>query len=285
MRRRFSLWQVLACVVSGLLLMVMFVSCGDDDPVSPEAEHFEAIGLAVFSSGIQVASILRGVTTDTLYAPEGGLSDHFEVQFYDEEEDLIDPPDDPDMTFGWEIDDTTVAEVFQHAGEEGDFDFHLRGLEEGLTSIEFFVLHHDHADYRSGEFPLVVEHDHQAHGEPVGIIFEDEETGNELARAYVVESANPNTGTLTVSNGTMTDHIEVVFFDENDVEFSPAAPPHSLVVTSGNEGIATITGQEAEEPWAFKLQGESVGATTITVFLYHDDHVGKTFKPVTVTVN
>jgi hypothetical protein len=271
--------------MSGLLIMVLFVSCGDDDPLAPEIEHFEAIGLAVFSSGIQVASILRGVTTDTLHAPEGGLSDHYEVQFYDEDENLIDPPDDPEWSFGWEIGDTLIAEVFQHAGEEGAFEFHLRGLEEGQTTIEFMVIHGDHADYRSGEFPLVVEHDHEAHGEPIGIIFEDEETGTELARAYVVGNANANTGTLTVANGAMTDHIEVVFFDENDVEFSPEVPEHSLGVSSANTGIVTITGQEAEEPWAFKLEGESVGSTTITVLLYHEGAVEATFKPVAVTVN
>ena len=98
-------------------------------------------------------------------------------------------------------------------------------------------------------------------------------------------SATPTTGSFTLSSDETTDHIEAVFFDEHDVEFSPPVPPHSLVVQSSDENTVTVTGQEPEEPWAFKLRGETTGSTSITVLLYHDDNVGATFKPVPVTVN
>ena len=59
-----------------------------------------------------------------------------------------------------------MLEVWQHEGEEGGFEFHLRGLKIGVTEIEFFILHNGHSDYRSGLFPVVIEPQDGAAGEP-----------------------------------------------------------------------------------------------------------------------
>ena len=72
-----------------LLLSIAFTfnSCDEDDPVSPQEEHLEAIGTAIYdATGALTLSIIRGETNDTLYIEEGILSDHFEVKFYDEDE-------------------------------------------------------------------------------------------------------------------------------------------------------------------------------------------------------
>ncbi len=139
-----------------LLMAALFIGSCSDDPLSPQTEHFEAIGMYISSSGIKVVSILRGETSDTFYVPIGLTEDHYEAQFYDEDENIIDPPVDEDSYLSWAIDDESVVEVWQHEGEEGEFEFHLRGLEEGQTMIEFFVMHVDHSDYRSGKIPVVV---------------------------------------------------------------------------------------------------------------------------------
>ena len=133
---------------------IFTISC-DDDPISPQSEHFEAIGMYISSSGMEIASILRGETDDTLYAVLGELTDHMDAQFYDEDENIVDPPDDEDSWLSWEIDDENIVEVWQHEGEEGGFEFHLRGLQEGQTNIEFMIMHVDHADFRSGKIPVV----------------------------------------------------------------------------------------------------------------------------------
>ena len=266
------------------LSLIILPACSDDDdnPLAPEEEHFEAVGIIFFSSGIQIAQILRGTATGELEAPVGGLSDHISVKFYDEDDNVIDPPENEEMSFSWEIEDETVVEVFQHEGEEGDFEFHLRGLKEGHSDIEFFVLHDDHADYRSGTIEVHVEDDSHAHGEPVGLKIVDEESGNVLA---TVNADGSVTGSLTLAAGTTTDHLEVKFFDEGGVEFQPEAPPHSLGITTANTSVVGITGQEAEEPWAFKLQGLSAGTTTITLSILHDGAVEETFAAINVTVN
>lgn len=275
----------IAVVMSAVALVLS--SCSDEDaPIAPEAEHFEAIGLVIYSSGIEVASILRGVTDDTLIAPEGALSDHYEVRFYDDDENVIDAPEQTEDTyFDWTIDDPEVAEVWQHAGEERAFEFHLRGLEVGETQIEFFVKHIDHSDYRSGKFPLRVESVAGTHGEPIGVILEDEESGSELARAHLADSGTPSQGGFTLAGGETTDHIEATFFDDQDREFSPPAPPHSLLIESSNTSVVTITGLEEDEPWAFRLQGVAAGSATVTVKLLDDGNVGKVFTSIAVTVN
>ena len=130
-------------------------ACSEDDPVTPPTDHEEAIGMVLYSSGVKVFSILRGVTTDTLRAETNVLSDHYEVRFYDEDENVFEA-DAEHHSLSWAIADTTIVQVVQEAGEEGAFEFHLRGKTQGKTTIEFFILHEGHSDFRTGSIPVVV---------------------------------------------------------------------------------------------------------------------------------
>lgn len=277
---KFYLGRKLAISLSIVILTVFSIGC-EDDPVTPQEEHLEAIGMVFYQSGIEIARILRGETSDTLTAPEGGLSDHTEVNFFDEDENIIDPPEMEHTTLSWEIDDETVVDVWQHQGEEGEFEFHLQGLEEGETMIEFFVMHEDHSDYRSGKIPVRVEHEEGSHGEPVGFDLFDEESGNLLITVNETEV----TGSVSVTAGTITDHMEVEFFDEYGVHFSPAVPPHTLLVEIADTTVASIDGLEEEEPWAFAIKGLKTGSTQVTIKILHDGNVGKEFSSFTLNVN
>jgi hypothetical protein len=145
-----------------LLIVVSFIGilfnegCTEDDPVIPQEEHFEAIGVYLSTSGIEVLSILRGVTNDTLVVQADSLGDGLVVQFYNEAEQIIDPPTGG-QTLGFEVGDTSVVDIFQHTGEEGGFEFHLQGMNPGSTYIELFILHEMHSDFRSGQIPVRVE--------------------------------------------------------------------------------------------------------------------------------
>lgn len=265
-----------------LFSSLIFISCEDDDPLTPEEDHLDAIGMVLYDSGIETARILRGVTTDTLVTTEGAMTSHLDVKFIDEDENIIDAPETNNHQLEWKIDDPEIASIWQHEGEEGSFEIHLQGLKEGETKIEFFVMHEGHADYRSGKFPIRIEHaDENAYGAPVGLNLIDEESGNILA---TVNNDNVDSE-LSIGINVTSDHIEVEFFDANGVDFQPSVPPHSLVVESSDESVLSITGQSASEPWAFKLQGNASGNATITIKLMHDDAVGKQFVPITVTVN
>jgi len=139
-----------------LIFSFLTISC-EDDTVSSQEEHFEAIGTAIYdATGALSVSILRGVTSDTLFVTNGELSDHFDVKFYNEDEIIVDPPESEGIKLAFAVADESIVEFWQHEDEQGEFEFHLRGLNSGVTSIELFIEHEGHNDYRSGDIPVVV---------------------------------------------------------------------------------------------------------------------------------
>lgn len=139
-----------------LVFSISFTSCSDDDdPVAPQEEHFEAIGTVIYDgTGAEILRILRGVTTDTLIAQVGVTSDHFDVKFINDEEQVVDPPNDEESTMGVDVTDTNLLDI--HQDEPGAFEFHLEGKAEGMTTIEIRILHAGHSDYRSGAIPVKI---------------------------------------------------------------------------------------------------------------------------------
>lgn len=263
-----------------LITITIFTTSCKDDPITPQEEHLQAIGMVFYTSGIEVARILKGVTSDTLTAPVGGLSDHFDIKFIDANEQEFDPPSTETQTLAWEFGNASIADIWQHEGEEGSFAFHLKGLETGTTNIEFFVMHNDHHDYRSGKIPVKIISDEGTYGVPIGFELSDEETGNIL----VEETNDQIVGQLSVNNTDTTDHIEIIFFDANDTHFHPPVPPHSLLIEVEDENIISIVGQSVDEPWAFKIAGLSKGSTQIIIKILLDGNVGKEFAPIRVNV-
>lgn len=272
--------NIISTLTGLFLLLFILVSCSDD-PVTPQEDHFEAEGIVFLQSGIKIAEIFRGVTTDTLFAPEGALSAGIDVKFYNSNKEMIDAPDPAEQSFAWQIDNPALVEVWQHPGEEGGYEFHLRGLADGTTQIEFFIMHEGHADFRSGKMTVLVEHDTTAHGEPVGLKLYDEDTRTLLV---TVKEDGSVVGTLIVAAGQTTDHIEVKFFDANNREFQPDAADHSINVISANTGIALITGIDPAEPYAFKVQGVTAGSATLSIELLHNSMVEETFSNIPVIV-
>jgi hypothetical protein len=145
--------KILALLV--LITILQLTAACEDDPIIPQEEHFKAIGMVFYTSGIETARIEKGITDDTLFVKAGKLSEHYNIKFISEDGKIVPPPTDG-KKLAWEFDDTSVASVWQHEGEEGSFEFHLKGLKEGETNIEFFIMHHDHHDYRSGKIPVKV---------------------------------------------------------------------------------------------------------------------------------
>ncbi|MDX9758135.1 MAG: hypothetical protein RBU27_03150 [Bacteroidota bacterium] len=142
-------------IISSLLFFSMVTGCGEDEPLTPPDDHVEPEGMALFTGGTRTASIFQGIPTDTLHAFVNVASDLYQVRFLDEDEELFELHDDG-KTFGWEIADPSMVEVLQDAGREGTFEFRLRGLATGTTTVQFVILHAGHADYRSGAWPLRV---------------------------------------------------------------------------------------------------------------------------------
>jgi len=237
--------------------------------------------MVFYSSGMEIGRVEKGITNDTLIAPAGGLSDHIDIKFIAEDGSEFTKDPDAPQTLAWEFENPNIADIWQHEGEEGSFEFHLKGLQVGETNVEFFAMHNDHHDYRSGKIPVKVINVDSSYGVPIGLEITDEVSGS------ILVSVNNSTvvGQLSVISSDTTDHMIVEFFDSNIRHFQPAVPPHSLLVEVGDESIISITGQSSDEPWAFKIIGKKSGETTITIKLMDDGNVGKSFEPITVKVN
>ncbi|KUO58822.1 hypothetical protein APF79_11785 [bacterium BRH_c32] len=143
-----------------IIFFTLFILIGcskDDNPVTAQEDHFQAIGMAIFdATGALNVKILRGVTSDTLKAEVGKRSDHYSIQFYNNEEKLIPPPTSENVKLDWKIEDTSLVGIWQHPGEEGGYEFHLEGIKKGNTTIEFYIVHEGHNDYRTGLIPVIV---------------------------------------------------------------------------------------------------------------------------------
>lgn len=272
-----------------LVLMVSLVGCGSDNPTSTQEEHFEPEGLVLIESGVRFFRYFRGQIDandgrhSEIEAPVG-LTPHWSIKFLDENGAEIDAPNDPDYKFTWSIADPTILAVVQDEGDEGSFEFHLQGLKEGETTIEFQVSHVDHVDFRTIPLEVHVHHEEGEHGEPVSVMLKDEETGNVLAQVSLA-GANATSDTLAIANGQTTDHIEVEFVDENGVEFQPEAPHHELGIVVGDSNVLGIDPPVAPEYWAFRLIGKQAGSTTVTLSIVHEGDTEETFAPIVIQVN
>ena len=250
--------------------------------------EFEAEGLVIIESGVRFFRYFQGEIdsgegrVSELTAPIG-MTSHWRIMFLDEHGEEIDPPDDPEFTFGWTIADPDVVEVVQDEGDEGSFEFHLRGLHEGETTIVFEVRHEGHVDYRTNPIPVHVESQEGQHGEPAGLRLKEEDSGEVLVEAPVAGEGTASDA-LSVAVGDTTDHIATFFFDEDDVEFQPEAPDHTLGIAVADTSLLAIDPPAAPEYWAFRLIGKKAGTTTITLSILHDGEEEEEFAPVSVAI-
>ena len=250
------------------LLIFTTTSCSDEtDPVIPPSEHFEPEGWVVRDATTKpILVVWQGViqTTwnstsvlDTLYAPLNALSDHFTVKFLDINKNIINPPADPDHQFGWLITEPSKLTIIQDSPT--DWAFHLKGLIIGTTTLELQVMHLGHVDVKTPKIPVIIREDTTAYGEPIGLRLSYEEDGTVLATASDLVS----TGSLDVQKDSLTDHIEVEFYDDQNRFYQPEYPLHSLGFTVANPTIAEII-PEAGEPWVLRVKGLATGSTTVT---------------------
>ena len=253
-----------------ILLVLVFTTpgCSDEtDPVIPPSEHFEPEGWVVRDATTKpILVVWQGViqttwnsTTipDTLYAPLNALSDHFTVKFLDINKNIINPPTDADHQFGWLITDPSKLSIVQDSPT--DWAFHLKGLITGNTTLELQVLHVGHVDVKTPKIPVIIREDTTAYGKPIGLRLSYEEDGTLLATATDLIS----TGSLDVQMDSLTDHIEIEFYDDLNRYFQPEYPLHTLDFTVTNPTIVQIL-PEAGEPWVIRVKGLATGSTTVT---------------------
>lgn len=250
-----------------IILLPVFTSCSDEtDPVIPPSEHFEPEGwvvrdattkpILVVWQGIIQTSWNSTSVPDTLYAPLNALSDHFTVKFLDINKNIINPPTDADHQFGWLITDPSKLSIIQDS--PADWAFHLKGLTIGTSTIELQVLHLGHVDVKTPKIPVIVREDTTAYGDPIGLRLSYED-GTVIATA----SRTTSTGSVDVEKDSLTDHIEIEFYDDQNRYYQPEYPLHILDFTIANPSVIQVL-PEAGEPWVIRVKGLSTGSTTVT---------------------
>ncbi len=144
-------------VLTSILTFLLAVSCSEStDPNGEDDDHARGIGIRITSSGQTVVEYEgNGELSGSLSVAEGEISVPYIFMLIDEDGDAYTPEEDH-HELRFEIADTTVTTIWQHEGEEGGFEFHLRGKKQGQTSIVFSVYHEDHSDFVSREIPAQV---------------------------------------------------------------------------------------------------------------------------------
>ncbi|MCH2663482.1 hypothetical protein MK139_04005 [bacterium] len=257
-------------------------------PVHVE-EEFGAEGLVLIDSGVRFFRYFQGVVDTTgglrdhLEAPIG-LTGHWSIKFLDANGTEFAAPTGNELSLGWTIADQTLLEVYQDPGDEGGFEFHLRGLAEGETTVILSVLHDGHSDFSTLPLSVHIESKTGQHGEPVGVRVKDEESGQVLTESPLAGQGE-TTGSLTVAQGDSTDHFEAKFFDDKDVEFQPSVPAHSLGIAVADTSLLGFDPPADPEFWAFRIIGKAAGSTTITLSILHDGDTEETFATIPVAIS
>jgi hypothetical protein len=141
-------------IISAVLLLIL-AGC-KEDPHSHGEDHFEAIGVVIYSGDSVVASILRGVTSDTLKVTSNTNTPDYSVRFYNPQEQIVAGPTESEIRLSWNVDHSDIVEVEGHASHGQKYLIYLKGKNAGTTNVEFLLLHGDHADFRSGKIPVRV---------------------------------------------------------------------------------------------------------------------------------
>jgi len=122
--------------------------------------------------------------------------------------------------------------------------------------------------------------DHDEHARGIGIALVS--SGQTIA---TYENEDPVTGQISVTAGTMTAGIDFMLIDEDGDRYTPDDETHALHFEFADTSVAGIWQHEGEEGgFEFHVQGKSVGSTTLTFTIYHDDHPDFVSVPVPVEV-
>jgi hypothetical protein len=139
-----------------VVLVAGITSCDNPADSTTTSEHVRGVGVVISSSGVTVVRYERDEEVQGhLEATAGELSDHLDFELIGDDGSVFMPSTDT-HSLQFEIADTTLVTTWQHADEQGGFEFHLDGKAAGETTIIFRVFHEDHADFTSKAIPVIV---------------------------------------------------------------------------------------------------------------------------------
>lgn len=138
-------------ILFALLFITAALLAGCDNPASNDDEeiHADPEGLELVHNGEVIFEYIvgEGVTEHSHLHYHVGEEYLFEVHFLNEDGDHIHAEDlDEDYFLGWIIENEDILAIHQH-DEDGRWNFHLEGLAEGVSKVQFRLMHgNDHSD-------------------------------------------------------------------------------------------------------------------------------------------
>lgn len=149
--KTFQLFSTPVFLLLTLFGTLVFTAC-DDNPASGGEEHAEAEGLELVHDGEVIYEYFDGELTEHSHQHfHVGEEYFFEVHFLDEDGEHIHAEDfDEGYSLDWEIENEDILEIHQHE-EDGRWNFHLEGIAEGGSNVQFLLDHSDHSHLETPE--------------------------------------------------------------------------------------------------------------------------------------
>ena len=121
---------------------VTLAACGNDSPTELEEEHGDAAAVQLVMNGSIIATFpfdgSNAWSGGEMEVEEGEETPHIDVEFLDEDGDVIDW-DLSEFYLEVEVEDVAIAEFEQDT--PGEFGGHLHGESVGETNVRFSLMH------------------------------------------------------------------------------------------------------------------------------------------------
>lgn len=277
-RRQHTFPRTASFLVSATLLLAIFTIQGCSENPVTEEHHSEPVGLVVLKGGEEIVRVEGSTVTGSFELTTGELSPHYVLKFIDEDGDLF-VPDDHDFTPYATVGNETMLQV--ERDDPDDWDFHLRGLEEGVTSLKLGIFHGSHTDYVSPEITVSISHDGtHSTDEPEGIVLKNED-GSVIA---LIHHGDLEEGTgISVRKNEGTDPISAWLLTHDEEAYRPEDDHLVPILVPADPAIAEVIVDE-ENPWVFIVHGLSAGSTTLWFRLMHETDIEFEATGIPVTV-
>jgi hypothetical protein len=160
-----------AILISILFITLFFISCDENDTVTPSEEHFEAAGYIIKNENDStVFKVLKGQVDNTisesftLLLADG--SQNFTIEFLDEDGNNIGNPEHEDHEdheeseeeeeheeheLEFQMEDDSIINI-----EIDEWELNLTPLKIGGTTFRIQVLHEGHPDFTSPFVPIEI---------------------------------------------------------------------------------------------------------------------------------
>ena len=154
-----------AILISILFISLFFISCDENDTVTPSEEHFEAAGYIIKNENDStVFKVLKGQVDNTitesftLLLADG--SQNFTIEFLDEDGNNIGIPEHEDHKeteakeeheLEFQMEDDSIINI-----EIDEWELNLTPLKIGGTTFRIQILHEGHPDFTSPFVPIEI---------------------------------------------------------------------------------------------------------------------------------